>query len=212
METDKHYFIEGLFIIGFAVAAAFFAVWLANSGDRDDVTYRINFAESVGGLSLGDPVKFRGVDVGKVTSIALDPDDPKLVQVDVRLRKDTPVKTDTKASMKLKGITGVMYVELNGGSPAAPSLASATPEGQLPEIAYQKSNIATLEEQLPTVLRKFSALEDKAGKLIADVGSVTNQIKENPSVLLFGPKDKPTTANGRKAEATGPRASASGFR
>ena len=46
MDTDKRYFIEGLFIIGFAVAAAFFAVWIANAGDRDDVAYRIRFAES----------------------------------------------------------------------------------------------------------------------------------------------------------------------
>lgn len=213
METDKRYFIEGLFIIGFVVAAAFFAVWLANSGKSDDVTYRIHFAESVSGLSLGDPVKFHGVDVGKVKSIALDPDNPKLVQVDVRLGKDTPVKTDTKASLRLKGITGVVYVELDGGSPAAPSLAAATPEGQIPEIGYEKSKIATLEEQLPKVLKKFSALEDKAGKVIADVGGVTSQIKENPSVLLFGPKDKPATASERrKPETIGPRASASGFR
>ncbi len=43
METDKRYFIEGLFIIGFAVAAALFAVWLANSGDSDDVTLPDSF-------------------------------------------------------------------------------------------------------------------------------------------------------------------------
>ena len=49
METDKRYFVEGLFIIGFAVAAALFAVWLMNTGQRDDVIYRIHFAESVSG-------------------------------------------------------------------------------------------------------------------------------------------------------------------
>ena len=117
METDKHYFIEGLFIIGLRVAAAFFFVWLASTGHRDDVLYRIHFAESVSGLALGDPVKFRGVDVGTVKTMAIDAADPRLVQVDVRLRKEAPVKTDTKASLKLKGITGVVFIELNGGSP-----------------------------------------------------------------------------------------------
>ena len=102
METDKRYFFEGLFIVVFAVGAALFFVWLHNSGHRDDVTYRIHFAESVSGLALGDPVKFRGVDVGTVRAMALDPDDPRLVQVDVRLRKDTPVKTDTRAILKLR--------------------------------------------------------------------------------------------------------------
>src|SRR5258706_9853196 len=101
METDKHYFIEGLFIVGLLLAAALFSVWLVSSGHRDDVIYRIRFAESVSGLALGDPVKFQGVDAGTVKSMGTDPDDSRLVRVDVRLRKETPVKTDTKASLKL---------------------------------------------------------------------------------------------------------------
>src|SRR4029453_80349 len=82
METDRRYFVEGLFIIGFFVAAAFFLVWLANTGKSDDVLYRIHFAEPVSGLSLGDVVKFHGVDVGTVKAMTLDPADPRLVQVD----------------------------------------------------------------------------------------------------------------------------------
>lgn len=114
METDRRYFIEGLFVIGSCIAAALFSMWLIGSGHRDDVLYRIHFADSVNGLAIGDPVKFLGVDVGSVKAIALDPADPRLVQVDIRLRKDTPVKTDTKATLKLKGITGVVFIELDG--------------------------------------------------------------------------------------------------
>ena len=40
METDKHYFIEGLFIIGIAVATALAFMWLSKSGHRDDVLYQ----------------------------------------------------------------------------------------------------------------------------------------------------------------------------
>ena len=208
METDKRYFIEGLFIIGFSIAAAFFAVWVVNAGKSDDVTYRIHFAESVSGMALGDPVKFRGVDVGSVTVIGLDPQNPKLVQVDVRLRKDTPVKTDTRASLKLKGITGVVYVELNGGSPGAKTLVAATPEGQVPEIPYEKSTLANILDQLPRVIEKFSSLEDKAAKVVSDVGAVTSEIKEDPTVLLRGRKEK-SPASGEKASPgpKGPRAS-----
>lgn len=208
METDKRYFIEGLFIIVFAVAAALFAVWLSNTGERDDVTYRIHFAESVSGLALGDPVKFHGVDVGSVTAITLDPQNPRLVQVDVRLRKDTPVRTDTRASLKLKGITGVVYVELNGGSADAKSLVAATPAGQIPEIPYAKSALANILDQLPRVIEKFSALEDKAAKVVTDVGAVASEIKEDPTVLLRGRKEKsPPSGEKAKPELRGPRAS-----
>jgi len=190
METDKHYFFEGLFIIVFAVGIALFFVWVANAGHRDDIVYRIHFAESVNGLALGDAVKFQGVDVGTVKAMSLDPSDPQKVQVDVRLRKEAPVKTDTKAVLKLKGITGVMFIEISGGSPEAQNLASATPEGQIPEIASAKSSLTTVLDELPKVIEKFGRLEDKASKVVADVGGVTGQIKENPSVLLFGKKDK----------------------
>src|SRR3972149_3737790 len=122
METDKHYFFEGLFIIVFCVAAAIFAVWLGSPGRHDDVTYRIHFPGSVSGLTVGDPVKYLGVDVGTVKSIIIAPDNSRRVQVDVRLRKETPVMTDTKASLTMKGITGVVFIELNGGSSAAQTL------------------------------------------------------------------------------------------
>ena len=189
METDRRYFIEGPFIIGFLVGAAFFFVWLANTGKSDDVVYRIHFDESVSGLALGDSVKYHGVDVGTVKAMTLDPVDPRLVQVEVRLRRDAPVKTDTKASLVLKGITGVVYVELTGGSAAAKRLVEVTPNDRIPEIPSEKSHLATLLDQLPRVVEKFSALEDRATKVVTDVGGVTNKIKENPSLLLRPPKE-----------------------
>jgi len=190
METDKRYFLEGLFIIGLLVAAALFAVWLTSSGHRDDVVYRIHFTESVSGLTLGDTVKFHGVDVGTVKALGIDAGDPRRVQVDVALRKDTPVKTDTKATLKFKGITGVTFIELSGGGAEAKTLVAVTPEGQIAEIPAERSTIAVLLEELPKLIAKFSALEDKAGKVVSDVGAVTTQIKENPSLLLRGPREK----------------------
>jgi phospholipid/cholesterol/gamma-HCH transport system substrate-binding protein len=202
METDKHYFLEGLFIIGLAIAAALAFAWLSKSGHRDDVLYRIRFGESVSGLALGDPVKFHGVDVGTVRSMVLDARDPRLVEVNVGLRKDAPVKTDTRASLELKGITGVVFVELNGGSAEAQSLVDATPAGQVPEIPYEKSKLAGLLDALPNVVEKLSGIGSKAQKVLDDVGAATgdiketaSKVKENPSLLLRRPKEKPASAD-----------------
>ena len=203
MESDKRYFIEGLFIIVISVAAAFFAVWLTTSGRHDDVLYRIHFTESVSGLTLGDPVKFHGVDVGNVKAMAIDETDPRRVQVDVALRKDTPVKADTRATLKLKGITGVIFIELSGGGPQAKTLLAVTPQGQIPEIPSERSTIATLVDELPKVVAKFSALEDRAGKVVTDVSGLTSKIKENPSLLLKGPKEKPEKTQPERASLTG---------
>jgi len=199
METDKHYFVEGLFIIGIAVAAAFFSVWLVSSGHRDDVLYRIHFTESVSGLALGDPVKFHGVDIGTVKTMTLDPDDPRKVQVDVRLRKEAPVKTDTRASLKLKGITGVVFIELNGGAPNAQTLVAVTPEGRIPEIVSEKSSLTTVMDQLPKVIEKFSAIGEQTKKVVTDVGEVTSRVKESPIMRIFPAKEKTTSEPAEKA-------------
>jgi phospholipid/cholesterol/gamma-HCH transport system substrate-binding protein len=204
METDKHYFIEGLFIIGLSVAALLFSMWLVTSGHRDDVTYRIHFSESVSGLALGDVVKYRGVDVGTVKAMALDPEDPRQVQVDVRLRKDAPIKTDTKATLKIKGITGTVFIELTGGSTNAQSLIAATPEGQLPEIASEKSSLATILDELPKVIAKFSSIEDKTNKVVSDVSGLTSKIKENPSLLIWPSKEKSADKSMPEKQASAP--------
>ena len=190
METDKHYFFEGLFIIGFSIVAAIFAVWLTSTGRHDDVVYRIHFPDSVNGLAVGDPVKYRGVDVGTVKSIIIDPDNSRLVLVEVRLRKETPVKTDTRASLALKGITGVVFIELNGGDPAAKTLLAATPEGEIPEIPSEKTGLKAMLDDLPKVVAKFSALEDQVKKVVTNAGALTEKVKANPSLLLKGPEKK----------------------
>jgi phospholipid/cholesterol/gamma-HCH transport system substrate-binding protein len=206
MESDKHYFFEGLFIIVFTLAAIAAFVWLAKSGNRDDMLYRIRFNESVSGMSVGDPVKFRGVDVGTVKAMAIDPDDPRRVQVEIKLRKETPVKTDTKAILKLKGLTGNVFVELNGGGPKSDFLAAATPVGQVPEIPSEKSNLTTFLDELPKLAQKFSVIENKTSKVLDDVGEVTAKVKENPSILLRGPKEPPRAAANERPKGNGNKA------
>ena len=190
MESDKHYFFEGLFIIVFSLAAALFAVWLGSPGRHDDVLYRIHFPDSVSGLTVGDPVKFRGVDVGSVKSMIVDPGDSRLVRVDLNLRKETPVRTDTRASLAMKGITGVVFIELNGGDPAAQTLLAATPQGKIPEIPPEKTGLKAMLDELPKVVEKFSSLEDQVKKVVTNVGGLTDKVKDNPSLLLRRPEAK----------------------
>jgi len=198
METDKHYFFEGLFIIVLAIGMAMFAVWLGSPGRQDDVLYRVHFRESVSGLTAGDAVKFRGVDAGTVKSIRIDPENARLVVVDLRLRKETPVMTDTRASLEMKGITGVVVIELNGGDPAAKTLLAATPAGQVPEIPSEKTGLKAMLDDLPKlvgkitlVADKFSTLEDQMKKVLTNVGGLTEKVKDNPSLLLRRPKEPP---------------------
>jgi len=209
METDKHYLRVGSFVVLTVLVAAIFTIWLVGAYDGNKYTlYRIRFAESVSGLDVGGPVKFRGVQVGKVQTIAIDPTDMRMIRVDVSLLKNTPIKTDTSASLKLQGITGGVYVELSGSSPEAANLASNT-EGSPPEIPAEPSTLNTLMDMLPEILKKVSHIADQTDKMFSDknvaaindiIGNVqkashnakdaTREIKENPTKLIFAPKEK----------------------
>ncbi|MEO8383707.1 MAG: MlaD family protein [Betaproteobacteria bacterium] len=193
METDKRYFVAGLFIIVLVLGTAFAFMWLSGSDRRDDVTYRIPFKESVSGLVRGEIVKYRGVDVGTVKTMVLDESDPRIVDVTVSLRKEAPVKIDTRATLKLKGITGGLFIELTGGTPKSEKLLAATADGQTPVIISEKSSLTTALDQLPHVVEKFGVIEEQAKGVLKDVGEFTKKVKENPSLLLRRPKepDKP---------------------
>lgn len=167
METDKHYFRVGLYLVGLSLALAFFSVWLVSSGSEDDVPYRVYFAESVSGLSVGSAVKYRGVNVGKVESITINKKDPRLIRVDLSISEATPVKTDTVATMKLQGITGTVFIELTGGEPSAQNLEEVS-KTKIPIIPSQVSSINAIMNQLPLIMDKLASFADQMNKITSD--------------------------------------------
>lgn len=167
METDKNYFTVGLFVIALIAAGVGFTLWLASPNRGEHNFYRIRFAESVGGLKEESSVKFRGVDVGTVKQIIIDPGDPKLIRVDIRVAKEVPVKADTTATLKLRGISGEIYVELSGGSENAPLLLS--PDEKKPaELKAEPSSINAIMNGVPRLLDKANHIADQVDKVFSD--------------------------------------------
>lgn len=166
METDKNYFLVGLFVIGMILACIGFTLWLTSASKGEYSRYRIRFSESVSGLAKESAVKFRGVDIGYVEQIKIDPKDSKLIQVEIRVLKSTPIKTDTTATLKLYGITGAVYVELNGGSHGAPHLIAK--DNEIPEIPAKPSSIDVILNSVPRLLEKANHVADQLGKIFSN--------------------------------------------
>jgi len=105
------------------------------------VETKVNYAlveESVAGLNVNAPVKYRGVDVGKVREIRLDPGIPGQVRLLFAIERGTAIKEDTAAMLKSQGLTGIAYVELDGGSLASPRVRAIAPE-KYPVIRTKRS-------------------------------------------------------------------------
>ena len=96
-------------------------VWITNSRRRPGPgRFDILFEEAVTGLQVDRNVRYRGVPVGRVRDIRIDPGISSAIRVTIEVRDDTPVKADAKATLELQGLTGVTYVLMNDGTQTVP--------------------------------------------------------------------------------------------
>ena len=111
MENRAYALLTGLFLIGIVAAIIVWAQWLG--GDRHErLPYRVAATQPVSGLNPQASVRYRGINVGRVTTIALDPKDRRRILVDIEVDKEIPITRGTYAQLGMEGITGVAYVHL----------------------------------------------------------------------------------------------------
>ncbi|MDD5389625.1 MAG: MlaD family protein [Gallionellaceae bacterium] len=169
METKVSYTVVGAFVIVLGAVLVAGVLWLATGGSfqKKFDLYRAIEDESVAGLNLNAPVKYNGVDVGKVRQIRLDPSNPERVNLLFAIEHGTPIKEDTVAVLKTQGLTGIAYVELSGGALASP-LLRATADSKYPLIRTKPSLAARLENVLTTVLGKLDSTSNNINALLSD--------------------------------------------
>jgi len=164
-----NYPIVGLFVLVLGAALVAGVLWLAAGGALQK-KYDLYLAiedESVAGLNLNAPVKYNGVDVGKVQEIALDPGNPQRVNLLFAIERGTPIKEDTVAVLKTQGLTGIAYVELSGGARDAPPLHATAGSGY-PVIRTKPSLSARLENVLTSVLAKLDSTSNNINAILSD--------------------------------------------
>lgn len=165
MDDRVNFALVGAFVLGLGTALIAAVLWLATGvgGQRKFDAYESIIGESVAGLDIDAPVKYLGVDVGKVSRIAIDPGNPNQVRLRLLIERGTPIKRDTSAVLKTQGLTGIAYVELSGGSPGSPPLVSSE-NGPPPVIPSRPSLGFRAESLLGSVLANLDRL---AGNLNA---------------------------------------------
>jgi phospholipid/cholesterol/gamma-HCH transport system substrate-binding protein len=164
-----NYPLVGLFVLVLGAVLIAGVLWLA-SGGAFQKTYDLYLAiedESVAGLNLNAPVKYNGVDVGKVREIRLDPANPDRVNLLFAIERGTPIKEDTVAVLKTQGLTGIAYFELSGGARNAPPLRAAAGSGY-PVIRTKPSLSARLENVLTSVLAKLDSTSNNINAILSD--------------------------------------------
>jgi len=168
MESKVNYTAVGLFVVLFTAALVVFGFWLGKyNGDTKEYRYyKLFITESVAGLAPEAAVKFRGVDVGKVETILINPNNSEEIELTLKIKKETPIKTDSYAILKFYGVTGLAYIEIAGGTQNSPLLS--TDDHTVAIIPSSPSMIKRLDESLSNVAAKLSITLDNADRLFDD--------------------------------------------
>ncbi|TCU25836.1 phospholipid/cholesterol/gamma-HCH transport system substrate-binding protein [Rhizobium azibense] len=164
METKANYTIVGFFTV-LVIAAAFgFVYWMAEygrSGPMAELVVRI--PGSANGLSVGSPVRFNGIQVGSVTSLSIDADDPQYSLAFTEVRVDAPIYPSTRAILEIQGLTGAAYIELSGGKVGEENiLQKAIETGKRAVIVADQSSVTNL---LATADRILDRANDAVGEV-----------------------------------------------
>jgi len=144
-----------------------FAFWLAKYGMEEDFnTYRLEMKESIAGLSIDSSVKLRGVDVGKVSKMQINPKNIEMVEVFVKIMKGIPIKEDMVAHTQMFGVTGLLSIEIDGGTNTAKTLIPT--KEYIPLIKTQPSFLSKLTGDIGGVSGKLEDLLVQSEKLLSD--------------------------------------------
>ncbi len=152
--------LVGLFVAAGTTIAIIAVIWLGMSDFLNKgQLFALYFDESVQGLNVDAPVKYRGVSIGAVDRINVAADS-HLIEVVLKLDTDFAFQDKVSAKLKVVGITGKMFIELDRMKPTdiatTPHLSFPT---EYPVIATRPSDIKALFQTIDEIVQKLNAID-----------------------------------------------------
>ena len=183
MYSRVNYTVVGLFVLLFGIGLVGFSFWLAKYGLQQKYDlYKIYMYESVAGLSKDSVVKLRGVDIGRVKEIRIDPEHVERVEILLNIKQGIPIKEDMIAHTSLVGVTGLLNIEIEGGSNEAKTLKPT--EEYIPVIKSSSSWFDATKKDIGTLTVRLVNLLEQTDKLLSDENIETlSRILKNTEVL-----------------------------
>jgi len=188
MNNRVNYALVGfLVLVGISLILGLSYWLLQPSVDSEEKKYSIYFEESVLGLNIDAPVKYRGISVGKVTKLRISPKDSQKIQVIVTVLKTTPIKVNTVAKLTAQGITGLTYINLTQGEHIGKELECLEGEDYpiIKTIPSFFENFDNFEKSLGTVSNQLSSILGQTEELLDDENqrAVTKLLHRSASLM-----------------------------
>ncbi|GER18669.1 MlaD family protein [Variovorax boronicumulans] len=165
MENKAHALAAGAFVLGLIAALVALVVWFTRDNTVRNV-YELSTRDAVSGLQPQAQVRYRGISVGKVTSIDFDPKTKGNVRVRITVDERVPLTTSSFATLSYQGVTGLAFIALDdeGESTVALKPNNDSP----PRIPLKPSMLAKLQDRGEEIIDQVEEVTKRANALLAD--------------------------------------------
>ncbi|MCI5077272.1 MlaD family protein [Oricola sp.] len=181
METKANYVTVGAFTLLIFLAGFAIVYWVARVDTTgENVRLDVVIEGSVTGLGVGSLVKFNGIDVGKVTGLSFDKDNPRLVIARTTVKRGLPISKATKAVLGSTGLTGIAHIEFEGGD---------SDETSIFDLAEQRGDIATIKADPSAVANLLATAQDifdRTDRILDNLETVVTEIRDPLQETLSG--------------------------
>ena len=166
METKVNYTLAGAFILVLLTFIILGIIWLSAGLSADEFKYyKVFMKESVSGLTLESPVEFNGVNVGTIEEMKINRKNVQLVELLLKVKRDTPVTFGTRAKLGVRALTGVGYILLEDKG-ANMKLLKRKPGQKYAVIETTPSVLVRLDTTLTQINKSFEKLSQSIDSLL----------------------------------------------
>ena len=165
MENKAHALAAGAFVLGLIAALVALVIWFTRDNTVRNI-YELSTREAVSGLQPQAMVRYRGIAVGKVTSIDFDPKVKGNVRVRITVDERVPLTTSSYATLSYQGVTGLAFIALD--DKAGSNVVLKPNDDDPPRIPLKPSMLAQLQDRGEAIINQVEEVTQRANKLLSD--------------------------------------------
>jgi len=165
MENKSHALAAGAFVLGLVAVLIALVVWLTRDSTVRNI-YELSTRDAVSGLQPQAMVRYRGIAVGRVSSIDFDPKVKGNVRVRISVDEKVPLTTSTFATLSYQGVTGRAFIALDD---KGESQVSLVPDNDNPpRIPLKPSLLAQLQDRGEIIIGRVEEVTKRVNAVLGD--------------------------------------------
>lgn len=165
MENKAHALAAGAFVLGLIAALVALVIWFTRDNTVRNI-YELSTRDAVSGLQPQAMVRYRGIAVGKVTSIDFDPKVKGNVRVRISVDERVPLTTSSFATLSYQGVTGLAFIALDDKGES--NVALKPDDDNPPRIPLKPSILAQLQDRGEAIINQVEEVTKRANTLLSD--------------------------------------------